>query len=54
MKNRQVGLSMKLHEEPSSGGSSFSMQTDRQIARRTDTTKLLVAFRNFENALKKG
>jgi len=28
------------------------MRTDRQTDGRTDMTKLIVAFRNFENALK--
>jgi hypothetical protein len=40
---------IKFHKNPSSGLSSCSMRTDR----RTDMTKLIVAFRNFAKAPKK-
>ena len=41
---------IKFHEIPSSGNWAFPCgRTDRQMRRRTDTTKLRVAFRNIAN-----
>jgi len=40
----------KFYENPSGGSRLVSLRKDRQTDRRTDMTKLKVAFRNFSNA----
>ena len=44
----EIHSSTKFHENPSSGASCCSVRTDGQA----NMTKLIVAFRNFANALK--
>ena len=43
---------IKFHQNPSSLEPSCSMRTERRTYKRTDVTKLTVAFRNFANAPK--
>jgi hypothetical protein len=42
---------IEFHENPTSGAKTDG-QTGRRTQRQTDITKLIVAFRNFEKALK--
>jgi len=46
---------IRFHKTPSSGSRVAPYgRTDRQTDRRTDMTKLIVAFRNFAKAHKRG
>jgi len=44
---------VKFHENPYSGEPSCSVQTDGGLDGQKDMRKLIVAFRNFANALNK-
>jgi hypothetical protein len=51
----EISSNTKFHENPSGGSRNVSCgRTDGQMDGRRDTTKLIVAIRNFANAPKNG